>query len=53
MDEVPEIASTEDTRAGSGEFNAGLATSLRKGSMERKLAVLDVINMSAQGEVRI
>ena len=42
IEEVPEInldlweiAPTEDTPAGSGEFNAGLATSLPKGMEEK------------------
>ena len=49
LEEVP----AADPPAGSGESNADLASRLPPGSMERKLAILDIINQHSQGQLRV
>ena len=60
LEEVPETPldfweATEaaDAPARSGESNATLATLFPLGSIERKLAILAILNQHAQGQVRV
>ncbi|CAL1128597.1 unnamed protein product, partial [Cladocopium goreaui] len=60
LEEVPEtpldfweVTKAADPPAGSGESNADLASRLPPGSMERKLAILDIINQHSQGQLRV
>ena len=60
LEEVPEtpldfweVTKAADPPAGSGESNADLASRLPPGSMERKLAILDIINQHSQGHLRV